>query len=205
MFMRINFKGLAICCVAVLLSWAALPSSCQVMTVPPTLTGIPCKQINVGRETKFLPDLVLLDQNGRKVRFYTDLIKDKSVLISFFYTSCGYTCLRQGKVFADLQTELGKRLGKDIFLISVTRDPGTDTPERLKSWGKQYGARKGWTLITGRKTDMAKLVGHLTGDPLGRPEMHSPFIYIGNDKKNKWAATYGLATPKTLVKQIEEM
>lgn len=59
--------------------------------------------------------------------------------------------------------------------------------------------------MTGSKEDMSKLVGHLTGNPLGRIEMHSPFIYIGNDKKNNWAATYGLAAPKKLVKKIEEM
>ena len=172
---------------------------------PPTLIGIPCKQITVGKEIKFLPDLVLLDQNGRQVRFYSDLIKDKTVLLSFFYTTCTYTCLMQGKVFSELQAELGERLGKEVFLISVTMDPETDTPERLKSWAAQQGVRRGWTLVTGGKVEMAKLVGHLTGNPLGRIEMHSPFIYLGNDRKNRWAATYGLAEPKQLVKKIEEM
>jgi protein SCO1/2 len=172
---------------------------------PPSLTGIRCKQINVGRETKFLPDLALLDQNGRRVRFYSDLIKDKIVLISFFYTSCTYTCLMQGKVFSELQAELGERLGKDVFLISVTMDPETDTPGLLKRWAGQHGLRKGWSLVTGGKDDMAKLVGHLTGNPLGRLEMHSAFIYIGNDRNNNWAATYGLAAPKKLVEKIEEM
>jgi protein SCO1/2 len=172
---------------------------------PPTLTGIPARQITVGRETKFLPDLVLLDQDGHSTRFYTDLIKGKSVILSFFYTTCSYMCTRQGKVFSELQTELGDRLGKDIFLISVTMDPETDTPERLRNWGKQYGQRKGWTMVTGGKVEMEKLVGHLTGNPLGRLEMHAPFVYLGNDKKNKWTATFGLAAPKTLLKQIEEM
>jgi protein SCO1/2 len=172
---------------------------------PPTFNGIRCKQINVGTETKFLPDLILLDQNGRKIRFYSDLIKNKVVLISFFYTSCTYTCLMQGKVFSELQAALGERLGKDVFLVSVSMDPETDTPRRLKSWAVQHGLRKGWTLVTGGKDDMAKLVGHLTGNPLGRIEMHSPFIYVGNDKKNNWAAIYGLAAPKKLVERIEEM
>lgn len=172
---------------------------------PPTLMGIPCKQISIGQTIKFLPDLMLLDQNGRRVRFYSDLIKGKLVLISFFYTSCSYTCLRQGKVFSDLQAELGERLNKDIFLISVTMDPETDTPQRLKSWGARYGLRKGWTLVTGGKIEMEKLVGHLTGNPLGGQEMHAPFIYMGNDRKNRWTATYGLAAPKTLVKQIEDL
>ena len=172
---------------------------------PDTLAGIRCKQIQVGTETKFLPDLTLRDQNGRKVRFYSDLIKDKIVLISFFYTSCTFACLMQGKVFSELQAELGERLGKEVFLISVTMDPETDTPERLKRWAAQHGLRKGWTLVTGSKDEMAKLGGHLTGNPRGRIQMHSSFIYIGNDRKNNWAATYGLAAPKTLVKKIEEM
>lgn len=172
---------------------------------PPNLTGVRGKPIQVGTETKFLPDLALFDQNGRRVRFYSDLIKDKRVLISFFYTSCTYTCLMQGKVFSELQAELGERLGKEVFLISVTMDPETDTPERLKSWAVQQGVKEGWTLVTGSRDDMTKLVGHLTGNPLGRIEQHSSFIYIGNDQKNNWAAAYGLAAPKKLVKKIEEM
>ena len=172
---------------------------------PRGVFDVPCTTINIGTETKFLPDLELLDQNNRRVHFYGDLIKDKIVLISFFYTSCTYTCLMQGKVFAELQAELGERLGKEVFLISVTRDPQTDTPERLKAWGARNGVRRGWTLVTGGKDDMAKLVAHLTGDPLGRLEMHSSFIYIGNDKKNKWDGIYGLDSPKELVRKIEEM
>ena len=149
--------------------------------------------------------LTLADQNGRKVRFYTDLIKDKAVVISFFYTSCTYTCLMQGEVFSRLQTELGGRLGREIFLISVSVEPETDTPKRLRMWVAQWGRRDGWTLVTGSKGDMAKLVGHLTGNPLGRIELHSPFVYIGNDKKNNWTVEYGLAAPEALVRKIEEM
>ena len=70
-----------------------------------------------------IPDVVVTDQDGRKVRFYSDLIKDKVVVLSFFYTSCTFVCTRQGKVFSELQSLLGERLGKSVFLISVTRDP----------------------------------------------------------------------------------
>ena len=173
--------------------------------LPLTLRGIPSKQILVGQQVKFLPDLALLDQDNHQVRFYSDLIKGRNVLISFFYTTCSNTCLRQGKVLSDLQNELGHRLGRDIFLISVTMDPETDTPQRLKTWGEQHGRRKGWILVTGRTAEMEKLVGHLTGNPLGRLETHAPFIYLGNDKKNHWIATYGLPAPKNLMKQIEEL
>ena len=53
--------------------------------------------------------------------------------------------------------------------------------------------------------EMEKLVGHLTGNPLGRLEVHAPFIYMGNDKNNRWIGAYGLTEPKQLMKQIEEM
>jgi protein SCO1/2 len=178
----------------------------ETATTPPlTLRGIPSKQIMIGEQAKFLPDLALVDQDDHEVRFYSDLIKGKKVLVSFFYTTCGSTCLRQGKVLSDLQKELGDRLGKDIFLISVTMDPETDTPQRLKTWGQQYGRRNGWTLVTGRTVEMEKLIGHLTGNPLGRLQTHAAFIYLGNDKTNHWIAPYGLSAPKDLIKQIDEL
>jgi len=190
----------------VLLSQQPMQNKGEAAIPPPlTLRGIPSKQIMIGQQAMFLPDLALLDQDNHQVRFYSDLIKGRNVLITFFYTTCGSTCLRQGKVFSDLQNELGDRLGRDIFLISVTMDPERDTPQRLKTWGEQHGRRKGWTLVTGRTAEMEKLVGHLTGNPLGRLETHAPFIYLGNDKKNRWIATYSLSAPKNLMKQIEEL
>lgn len=169
------------------------------------LPGLKGKTIQVGAETKTLPDLVLLDQDGRRVRFYSDLIKDKVVLISFFYTSCNDICLAQGEVFSKLQDELGDRLGKEVFLLSVTIDPETDTPGRLKKWGEQHGLKSGWTLLTGSIEEMGKLVGHLTGNPLGRIDLHSAFIYAGDDRRNVWTTAYGLSAPAELVKRIDEL
>src|SRR6476661_9832096 len=69
-----------------------------------------------------IPDVVLRNQDGQNVRFYSDLIKDKIVVLDFFYASCAYICARQGKVFSELQSLLGERLGKSVFLISVSID-----------------------------------------------------------------------------------
>lgn len=172
---------------------------------PANLIGVPCKQIKVNTQTKLLPDLKLIDHHGNNVNFYSDLIKGKVVVISFFFTSCTYICLRQGEVFSKLQADLGDKLGKEVFLISVTMDPETDTPERLKQWGEQYGVRSGWTLVTGKKEDMKKLVGHLTGDPLGKIDLHSSYVYIGNDKTNNWTTSYGLGEPSALARIIAEI
>src|SRR5215204_2850735 len=114
-----------------------------------------------------IPDLDVRDQDGRKIRFYSDLIKDKVVVLSFFYTSCTYSCTLQGKTFAKLQSLLGDRLGKSVFLISVTTDPATDDPAQLKSWGKRYDVRTGWTLVTGKEAELNKLLLPFTGNSAG--------------------------------------
>jgi protein SCO1/2 len=142
-----------------------------------------------------IPDVEVVDQNGRRSRFYTDLVKGKLVIINFIFTSCTYVCPMQGANFAKLQAALGERLGRDISLISVSTDPVVDTPERLKVWGERFGAKPGWTLVTGRKEEMDKLLQSLTGDTARRGE-HSPFALLGDFEKGAWVRAYGLSEPE---------
>lgn len=94
-------------------------------------------------------DLRLLDERGKKIRFHSDLLKGKTVVMGFFYTICEFICTMQGQLFSRLQSRLGDRLGKDVHLVLVSMDPATDTPRRLREWGAKYGVRPGWTLVTG--------------------------------------------------------
>ena len=152
----------------------------------------PVVEVDVGGVGKVeIPDLLLRDHEGRKVRFYSDLIKDKVVVLSFFYTSCIYVCTTQGKTFSTLQSLLGDRLGKSVFLISVTTDPAKDTPAQLKAWGKRYDVQPGWTLVTGDVSEMNKLLLPFTGNPAGGG-MHLPTTYIGNAKTGVWTSAAGV-------------
>lgn len=151
-----------------------------------------------------LPDLVLRDQEGRTVRFYSDLIKDKVVMLSFFYTSCTYSCNLQGRTLSKLQSLLGERLGKSVFLISVTLDPAKDDPQQLKAWSKRYDAQPGWTLVTGEVSEMNKLLIPFTGSAAGEG-MHLPSTFIGNDKKGLWTSSLGVFLPEGLLKTIDFM
>ena len=89
-----------------------------------------------------IPDLSLLDQQGRKIRFYSDLVKGKTVAINFIFTTCTTICPPLGATFAKMQKLLGDRLEKDVYLISITVDPVTYTPERLRAWGKSSGLNR---------------------------------------------------------------
>ena len=149
-----------------------------------------------------IPDIVVQDQDGRKGRFYSDLIKDKVVVISFFYTSCNYVCTLQGRTFSKLQSLLGERLGKSIFLISVTTDPETDNSDQLKQWGKRYGIKTGWTLVTGETAEMNKLLIPFTAKPASGG-MHLPTTFIGNARTGVWAGGTGAFAPEDLLKVVD--
>ena len=145
-----------------------------------------------------LPDVELVDQDGRRVRFYTDLVKGKTVAINFIFTTCTTICPPLGATFRRLQTELGERAGRDVQLISISVDPVTDTPERLKAWGEKFKAGAGWTLLTGEKAHVDELLRALAAST-ARPEDHSPTVLVGNDERGQWTRAYGLAKPSQLV------
>src|SRR6185369_17077012 len=81
---------------------------------------------------KYFSDVELLNQDGQKLRFYSDVLKNKVVIINTFFTTCTSVCPPLNRNFEKLQEALGDRLGKDAFLVSITVDPETDTPTRLK-------------------------------------------------------------------------
>jgi protein SCO1/2 len=152
-----------------------------------------------------IPDLNLTDQNGRRVRLYTDLMKGKVVVLSFFYTTCALVCDVQGRNLARLQAGLGGRLGKDVYLISVSRDPATDTPARLGAWAKEHGVRSGWSLVTGDVKEVGGLVARFLSDTVGPVESHSATVYVVNDRTGTWLASNGLAAPDELMSLIDRV
>ncbi len=151
-----------------------------------------------------LPDIELLDQDGRKIKFYTDLVKDKTVAINFIFTTCTTICPPLGATFARVQKDLGERTGRDVHFISVSVDPVTDTPERLKAWGAKFKAGAGWTFVTGEKAAIDNLLRALGASTASR-EDHTPTVIIGNDTRASWTRTYGLAKPSQIVKIIDEV
>lgn len=151
-----------------------------------------------------IPDLQLLDQHGRKIDFYSDLVKGKTVAINFIFTTCTTICPPLAATFAKTQKLLGDRLGKDVHLISVSVDPVTDTPERLRAWGEKFGAKQGWTFVTGEKAEMDKLLKALNAYT-ARIEDHSPMVLVGDDAKSIWTRAYGLAPAAKLMNIIETL
>lgn len=150
-----------------------------------------------------VPDLPVVDQDGKQLRFYRDLIQGKTVALNFVFTTCTTICPPMGANFAKLQSLLRERGGSEVFLVSVSVDPSVDTPQRMKEWGAKFGAAPGWTLVTGDRGDIIQLLkalGVYTADKAD----HSPLVLIGNDKTHRWTRTYGLTPPAKLAELIDE-
>lgn len=151
-----------------------------------------------------IPDVEVLDQDGNALHFYRDLIKDKTVAINFIFTNCTTICPPLAATFARVQKEMGDKVGKDVHLISISVDPLTDTPERLKAWGAKFKAGAGWTFVTGEKQEMDKLLNAL-GAAVAKREDHTPAVIIGNDAKGVWTRAYGLAKTSQIIDLIENV
>lgn len=151
-----------------------------------------------------LPQVRVVTEEGEEVDFYADLVQDQVVAISFIFTTCRTICPPIGANFGKLQEALGDRVGDEIRLISVSVDPVTDTPQRLKAWGESFGAGPGWTLVTGDKPEVDKLLKALE---VFTPEYedHTPTLLLGNDATGEWTRTYGLTPPDQLATMLGEL
>ena len=156
------------------------------------------------RNKMVIPDVEVLDQHGNALHFYSDLIKDKTVAINFIFTNCTTICPPLAATFARLQREMGDKVGKDVHLISISVDPLTDTPERLKAWGAKFKAGPGWTFVTAEKQEMDKLLNAL-GAAVSKREDHTPALIVGNDSKGIWTRTYGLAKVTQIIGVINDV
>ena len=132
-----------------------------------------------------LPDVTVVDQAGQSRHFYSDLVKGRTVAIDFFYTSCTSFCRPLSANLAEVQARLSARMGKDVALISISIDPATDTPARLKEFAAKFDQGPGWTFVTGARADIAKLLDRM-GQTLGNPEDHTPLVLVHNDATGGW-------------------
>ena len=150
-----------------------------------------------------IPDTTVYDQDGKKLRFYSDLVKGKTVAINFVFTTCTTICPPLTATFRRVQQELGEHVGRDVQLISISVDPTTDVPERLKAFSAKFNAGPGWAFVTGDKQEINLLLKAL-GAGVGDRNDHTPMVLVGNEAAAYWTRTYGLAPVATLVKVIAE-
>jgi protein SCO1/2 len=153
---------------------------------------------------KYFSDVELINQDGQKLHFYSDVLKDKIVVINTFFTSCTSVCPPMNRNMERIQEALGERLGKQAFLVSISVDPETDTPPRLKEYAGRFHARPGWVFLTGKKENVDWAL-YKIGQYVEKKDDHSTIIIIGNEPKGLWKKAFGLAKPEELMKIVDDV
>ena len=153
---------------------------------------------------RYFTDTVLINQNGEKMRFYTDLLKGKTVIIDSFFATCQGSCLPMSRNLEKVQNLLGDRLGKDVSIISISVDPIVDTPSSLKAYAKKLNARPGWHFLTGDKANVDTVLKKL-GQFVDDKQDHLNIFIIGNERTGLWKKAFGLAKSEDLMKVVDSV
>jgi cytochrome oxidase Cu insertion factor (SCO1/SenC/PrrC family) len=164
----------------------------------------------------FFGPLRLTDETGQSRAVFEDLIKDKVVVVNFVFTACEDTCPLETARLKTVYDKLGPRMGRDLFFISLSIDPKTDTPAVLAAYKKRFKIGAGWTFLTGPLEDvlaLRKKLGLLSeaeqDDLAGRSgkkgyrrENHGMALVMGNQRTGQWVKRSNLDDPTLMAHMI---
>ena len=153
----------------------------------------------------YFPNIPLVTHEGKSVRFFDDLIKDKVVLINFIYTSCTDSCPLETARLANVQKILGDRVGQDVFMYSITVDPEVDTPDVLNQYREKFDIGPGWLFLTGNEAELVllrKKLGLYIEDLRQDLNDHNTSIIMGNQTTGRWMKRSPFENPYFLAEQL---
>ncbi|TMB57591.1 MAG: SCO family protein [Deltaproteobacteria bacterium] len=174
---------------------------------PPEPPPTPPNVVATIREQQ-LPNIELVTHEGRRVRFYDDLVKGRVVAINFMFATCRNACPESTQHLVEVQHALGDRMGRDVTFLSISLDAERDTPEVLRGYAEAHGAGPGWYFLTGKHDDI-ELLRHKLGayelDPVIDADrtQHTGLVILGNEPAGRWKAITALGKPVRIRQAIE--
>jgi protein SCO1/2 len=150
---------------------------------------------------------VLQTHEGRKVRFYDDVLKGKLVVINMMYTVCTGICPANTASMKAVQQALGPRVGRDIFMYSLSLRPEFDSPQARRDYVNQYEIGPGWTFLTGGREDMEVIrrkLGFYDSDPTKDADIsnHTGVVRVGNVPAERWCMVPAQSSTRQIVSTI---
>ena len=155
----------------------------------------------------YFPNTLVQTHDGRKLRFYDDVLRGKIVVLNMMYAVCTGICPGNTANLRQVQRALGSRLGKDIFMVSMTLQPQFDTPQALQAYVKHYDIEPGWVFLTGEPNEMnviRRKLGFFNDDPKidGDLANHTGMVRVGNERLDRWFMMPALSRPKQMARAI---
>lgn len=154
-------------------------------------------------ESYTMPDVTLINQDGKKVRFKTLVESDKPVIVDFIYATCTTICPVLSVSYTNLQNKL-KDSPQKPRLISITIDPENDTPKIMKDYLKRYNAKPGWDFFTGSRGDIDKVMRAFNAY-IPDKMSHYPLNLIRSPKDGSWVRLFGILSSREFVSEYSSI
>jgi len=153
----------------------------------------------------FFTDLEVIDQNGKKQRFYSDVLKGRVVLVSFIFTNCEFACPMLAQKLKQTRAVMAESITDDVWFVSISVDPERDTPEAMKKFAERQGVDESrWIFLTGDKQNLETIVRKL-GQYTPDVEAHTTLMLAGNDKTRHWTRVMPMLLPPDIAKQMRAL
>jgi protein SCO1/2 len=151
----------------------------------------PAGSARAALQQRHLPNVALVTHDGRRVRFYDDLVKDRKVVLTFVSRRAAAESRNVTGNLAAIQRLFGDRVGRDMFLYSIARNPESETPAALDRWATWSGAGPGWKFLTGAPKDVELLrsgLGFTSDDPVEDrdPAFSVGVLRYGTEPEMRW-------------------
>jgi len=154
-------------------------------------------------EQYVVPDVVLVNQNGAKVRLKDLLQTDRPVVLDFIFGTCTTICPILSAGYVNLQHKLGPE-SQTIRLVSISIDPEHDTPKILKEYLKRYRAKEGWDFLTGSREDIDKVMTAFSAY-IQNKMSHYPLTLIRSPQDGTWIRLFGLMSTAEFMNEVQKV
>jgi len=151
----------------------------------------------------YFTDTLVQDQNGRTLRFYSDVLKDKVVMLNVIFTHCNDACPLITRKLREVREAMGEEAASKVTFISVSSDPVNDTPQVLKEFARTQGVDgPNWLFLTGDKANIDLVLGRL-GHLIPSPEQHSTQLIAGDVGNKRWSKIRPDAPPLAIAQRLQ--
>ncbi len=154
-------------------------------------------------ESYTIPDVVLINQDGKRVRLQELLKGDSPVVVDFIYATCTTICPVLSAGYLNLQNKLARN-NTVPRLISITIDPENDAPRQLKEYLQRYRAKPGWDFLTGSRADIDAVMRSFNAY-IPNKMSHYPLNLIRNPKDGKWLRIFGIISSSEFLAEYQSV
>ena len=157
------------------------------------------------RARNFFTDTEVIDQNGKKLRFYSDVLRNRVVLINFIFTNCEYSCPMLAQKLKQARASMVPAIKDEVWFVTLSVDPERDTPESMKQFAERQGVDESrWIFLTGDKQNLELLVKKL-GQYTPNVEAHTTLMLAGNDRTRHWTRVLPMVPPDGIAQQMRAL